>query len=193
MTVCASPGLEPSVLYVLAGSVGREKLDWTGCSSGVLVELSSCSAYVRSPKPALGDEDCVLNLLLHLSCLLYLLHELGKLVSPMGPVASHLMMLGETFSRVRLSGPSVLSSLDFLEFFWTDLESQCMSLHADENSVRVRGPRCISVSGFKGKNCVDWSVCKMAQSGGAAEDSMPGEAWFTDPSDDDLTSVFSNP
>ena len=34
---------------------------------------------------------------------------------------------------------------------------------------------------------------KWPSRGGAAEDSMPGESWFTDPSDDDLTSVFSNP
>lgn len=74
-------------------------------------------------KPVLGDEICVLNLPLHLPCLLYSLHELGKLVSPMGPVPFHLMMSGETFSKVHLVPQ--LSSLDFLEFFWTDLESQC--------------------------------------------------------------------
>lgn len=126
MTVCASPGLEPSVLYVLAGSAGREKFDWTGCSSGVLAELSSCSAYVRSPKPALGDEDCVLNLPLHLSCLLHLLHELGKLVSPMGPVASHLMMLGETFSRVHLV---LLFSVPLTSWNFSGLTWRVSALH----------------------------------------------------------------
>ena len=163
---------------ILSGSARREKLDWAGCSSGMLADLFSCSAFVKSLEACVRRWELCFETAPSLVMLTVPVTWTWEACFSSGP--SSLLsddVRGDFFKSP--SGPSAqFPWLLGIFLDWLGESVPRTSLHADENSVRVRGPHHVSVSGFKGKNCADRSVYKMAQSGGTAEDPMPWDSWF---------------
>lgn len=156
----------------------RERLDWAGCSPGVLADLSSCSAFVRSHEACVRRWDLCSEPAPSLIMLTVLVTWTWEACFSNGPSSlSSDDVRGDFFKSP--SGPS--AQFPWLLGIFLDRLGESVPrthLHADENSERVRGLRRVSVSGFKGKNCADGSVCKMAHSGLTDEDPMPWDFCF---------------